>query len=433
MANTYRVTPLRKKWIVQRVSDRKQIGKSFKLRSEAVNHELELLATAPQANGKTSTKAILEAYKDFAAYKKNEAQPGSGISKHSAGWYDIDYRLRISKFMPDALLSDFDQLVMEQYLDNLLEAKIPYKTMKRSVAGIKAFLKRMAVERKNPCLDLLQFSIVRHFKKVVPKDDDLVHEPEIQILKDEEIKKILNLFYAEAPTNPESAYTFSIICILFIFGLRMSEVLGLHKANVDFENNLLHVKGSIVDGNYINKTKNRGSKRSIEMDENAIKFFDWWLDYLDHHHKHSIFILPGVHRFDLKGKAVYKPNGQDKPICYKTARNLIWKAYARMGLAEIEIPRDGHVKVIKSDFKGAPSKMFRHKFCNALFNAMNSDPLLTANYCKQSSGHTQFKTFAERYGNKPVRGTADERAARATAKRKALNTDIVPNTKLITK
>ena len=104
-----------------------------------------------------------------------------------------------------------------------------------------------------------------------------------------------------------------------------------------------------------------------------------------------------------------------------------------MGLAEISIPPDGHVRIIKSDFKGAPSKMFRHKFCNALYNAMNSDKELTANYVKQSSGHTLFKTFAERYGNKPVRGTAEERAARAAAKAKALNTAIVPNTKLITR
>ena len=103
-----------------------------------------------------------------------------------------------------------------------------------------------------------------------------------------------------------------------------------------------------------------------------------------------------------------------------------------MGLAEISIPADGHVVVRKSDFKGAPTKMFRHKFCNALFNAMNSDPQLTANYAKQSSGHTQFKTFSERYGNKPVRGTTEERTARANAKRKALNTDIVPNIKFIT-
>jgi len=432
MANIHRVTPKNGKWIVQRVADRKTMHKPFRLRNDALAYELELIAKAPQANGKPATKNIRYAYQRFAAFKKDEYQADTGTTKHSAGWHDIDYRLRISKFMPDVLLSEFDQLVMEKYLDNLLKAKVPYKTMKRSVAGIKTFLKRMAVERENPRLDLLQFSIVKHFKKVVPKDDDLIHEPETQMLKDEEVKKILNLYYTEAPTKPESAYTFGIICVLFMFGLRMSEVLGLHKANVDLENNLLHVKGSIVDGKYINKTKNEASRGTKEMDENAIKFFDWWLGYLDQHHKHSVYIFPGVHRFDLKGKAVYKPNGQDKPICYKTARNVIWKAYARMGLAEISIARDGHVRVIKSDFKGFPTRSFRHKFCNALYNAMNSNPLLTANYCKQSSGHNLFKTFADRYGNKPVRGTAEERAARANAKRKALNTDIVPNTKLIT-
>ena len=161
MTDIYRITPLRKKWIVQRVSDRKQIGKSFKNKSEAAAYELELLGKAPsQANGKIATRTVLEAYQKFADYKKDEAQPGSGVSKHSAGWYDIDYRLRISKFMPDVLLSEIDQLVMGKYLDNLLKAKVPYKTIVRSVAGIKTFLISMAVERENPRLDLLQFSIV---------------------------------------------------------------------------------------------------------------------------------------------------------------------------------------------------------------------------------------------------------------------------------
>ena len=325
--------------------------------------------------------------------------------------------------MPDVLLSELDQLVMEEYLDNLLKAKVPYKTMKRSVAGIKTFIKRMAIERQNPRLDLLQFSIPNDHKKVVPKDDDLKREPEVQMLKDEEVKNILNLYHKEAPTNPESAYTFALLSVLFMFGLRMSEILGLHKANVDLENSLLHIKGVYItaEGGYINTTKNIGSKRSIEIDENAFGFFVNWLDYLNHYQKYNKYLFPA-----------FKANGKEKPICYKTARNLIWKAYARMGLAEISIPADGHVVVRSSEFKGAPTKMFRHKFCNALYNAMNSDKELTANYVKQSSGHTLFKTFAERYGNKPVRGTAEERAARAAAKAKALNTDIVPNTKLIT-
>jgi site-specific recombinase XerD len=49
------------------------------------------------------------------------------------------------------------------------------------------------------------------------------------MLKDEEVKNILNLYHKEAPTNIESAYTFALLGVLFIFGLRMSEVLGLKK------------------------------------------------------------------------------------------------------------------------------------------------------------------------------------------------------------
>ena len=103
-----------------------------------------------------------------------------------------------------------------------------------------------------------------------------------------------------------------------------------------------------------------------------------------------------------------------------------------MGLADITVTKDGHAKVNKSIFKGNPLKQFRHRFCTALHDAMKTDPQLTPNYCKQSSGHKLFKTFADRYGNKKVRGTAEERAARAAAKQKVLSTNIVAAPKLIT-
>ena len=147
-----------------------------------------------------------------------------------------------------------------------------------------------------------------------------------------------------------------------MFGLRMSEVLGLHKANVDFENNLLHIKGSIVDGKFLNKTKNRGSTRPLEIDKNAIQLFDWWLGYLKQHsnyQKHRVYVFPGVHRFDLEVK---QSRSEDNQLCYKTARNIVWKALARMGLAEISIAEGGHVIVHNSDFKGNPFRQFRHRF-----------------------------------------------------------------------
>ncbi len=334
--------------------------------------------------------------------------------------------------MPDVLLSDFDQLVMEKYLDNLLEAKVPYKTMVKSVAGIKTFLKRMAIEKENPCMDLIYFSISKHYPKVLPRNNDLRYEPDVEMLEVSSVNDILKVYLKEAPTNPESAYTYALVSVAYMFGLRPGEILALKKANIDFDNSILQIKGSIVDGKYLAKTKNRGSTRPIDLDQNQIDFFHWWLGYLKNHsnyHKYSIWMFPGVHRFDLEVKQTVT---EDHFLCYKTFRTLVWKAFARMGLADITIRRSGHAKVNKSIFKGNPIKQFRHRFCFDLHNAMNSSPLLTANYCKQSSGHTLFKTFADRYGNKKVRGTPEERSARADAKRIALKTDIVAVPKLIT-
>lgn len=42
MVKYCRVTPKDKKWIVQRVSDRKQFGKPFRLKSEAETYKLKL-------------------------------------------------------------------------------------------------------------------------------------------------------------------------------------------------------------------------------------------------------------------------------------------------------------------------------------------------------------------------------------------------------
>jgi len=432
MEKAYRVTPKNGKWIVQRAADRKTMHKPFRLKTEAVAYELELLAKAPQANGKPCKKTVYQAYEKFAAYKKDESQPETGINKHSAGWYDIDYRLRISKYMPDVLLSELKLKVMEKYLDNLLKAKVPYKTIKRSVAGIKTFIKRMAIEEENPCTDLIFFRLSKDYPKVLPRDNDLRYEPDVEMLDVSAVNDILKVYLKEAPTSPESAYTYALVSVAYMFGLRPGEILALKKANIDFDNKILEIKGSIVDGKYLAKTKNRGSTRPIDVDQNQIDFFHWWLEYLKNHsnyHKYSIWMFPGVHRFNLEVKQTIT---EDHFLCYKTFRTLVWKAFARMGLADITIRRSGHAKVNKSIFKGNPIKQFRHRFCFDLHNAMNSSPLLTANYCKQSSGHTLFKTFADRYGNKKVRGTPEERAARADAKRIALKTDIVAVPKLIT-
>ena len=81
-----------------------------------------------------------------------------------------------------------------------------------------------------------------------------------------------------------------------------------------------------------------------------------YLKNYSNYHKHSVWMFPGVHRFDLEVKQSY---AKDQFLSYKTFRTLIWKAFARMGLADITVRRSGHAKVTKSIFKVNPIKHFR--------------------------------------------------------------------------
>ena len=108
----------------------------------------------------------------------------------------------------------------------------------------------------------------------------------------------------------------------------------------------------------------------------------------------------------------------DGPLGYKYINSHVWKAYAKMGLAEIEVRKDGHVKIIKSPLKHYPTKVFRHRLGSSLIEAMHKYNELSKNQVKRIVGHTQFSTTAEIYGNKLLRGTPEERAALARAKEK---------------
>ena len=202
---------------------------------------------------------------------------------------------------------------------------------------------------------------------------------------------------------------FAIFCMMFFFGLRASELSGIRLDAVDLNNRILKIQGTWRHHRWRNKTKNRGSKRSIEIDDDAAKFLEKWMYYRMEYKPDNIYLLAG------------KNNG---PLSYQYIYDQIWKTYAQHGLAEIEYKKGGHVKVISSPLSGFPTKIFRHRFGSHMIAAMNSSPLLDQNRVKRLIGHTQFSTSAEIYGNKEIRGTAEARKALAAAKANANKSNI---------
>ena len=419
MTKLYRVTPKNNKWIVQLIADRSTIkipGSPFIKKTDAENEMYKLI----QSNQKETNVGItfIEAFKKFADWKLSLKTETNRVDHHSLQRYDTEYRLRISKYMDDQVsCKDFGITHMETYLDKLKAAGVSFKAMRKSVKDIKHFLRRANAVGQDPNLSMLTYNIYDHLG-VVPQDDDLIYtkEIDINILSEEKVAAIINDLYEGMKVKDlDKTNTFAIFCMLYFFGLRASEVSGIKKdfhpnhSCVDIENNLLKIRGIYKEGKYINKTKNRGSKRDIEIDVDARKFLDMWLYYRMEFKPDNVWLLAGK-------------NGG--PISYAYIRDQIWKTYARHGLAEIEYKYAGHVKVISTPLKGFPTKVFRHRFGSHMITAMNANPLLDRNRVKNEIGHTKFSTSSDIYGNKLIRGNTKEREALAKVKALANKSNI---------
>ena len=409
----YRVTPKNGKWIIQDTANRKTVSeRPFVKKIDAENAMFKLIASEKklEVQEQQGGETVVNAFKEFAGWKVDQSDQSTRITDHSMKRYDTEYRLRISKYMDKkVLLSNFNIKDMENYLDALKAAGVPFKTMRKSVKDIKHFLRRMKVLSKDPNMANEEFDILT-YHKVVPHDDDLIYQKDVELIGDNKIKEILNEIFKGFGKDRHATNAFGIFCMLFLFGLRASELAGLKKDCVDFDNELLNIKGTWINQTYYNKTKNRGARRKIEMDNDSIKFLDVWMQHLEKNHKYSTWLFPG-----LKG---------DGPLSYKYINALVWKTYAKMGLAEIEVRRDGHVKIINSILKGHPTKMFRHRLASNLISAMAANPLLDQNRVKSIVGHTQFATTEKIYGNKIV---DKDRKKVADAKAAANNNSLIPN------
>jgi integrase len=409
----YRVTPKNGKWIIQDTANRKTVSeKPFEKKLAAENAMFKMIAADKKSTiqEEQGGETVVEAFKEFAGWKVDQSDESNRITDHSMKRYDTEYRLRISKYMDSkVLLSNFNIKDMENYLDKCKAAKVPFKTMRKSVKDIKHFLRRMKAIGKDPRMDNEEFDILT-YHKVVPHDDDLIYQKDVELIGDDKIKEILNEIFKGFGKDTHATNAFGIFCMLFLFGLRASELAGLKKDCVDFDNELLNIKGTWINQTYYNKTKNRGAKRKIEMDNDSIKFLNVWMDYLEKNHKYSTWLFPG-----LKG---------DGPLSYKYINATVWKVYARMGLADITVRRDGHVVINSSPLKGHPTKMFRHRLASNLISAMAANPLLDQNRVKSIVGHTQFATTEKIYGNKIV---DKDRKKVADAKAAANNNSLIPN------
>tara|TARA_E500000178_G_scaffold179306_1_gene177922 strand:- start:3384 stop:4610 length:1227 start_codon:yes stop_codon:yes gene_type:complete len=406
--NTSNLTITRKRggWIVREKATRKQVNQGIlRLRKDALEFIDNLMNKESQI--KPSNLLFKSEFKKFADERWDIAgDPTLQLTFGGAQGYRSDWNKRIEPLFDDCLLSDFKYDQMSSFIIKCHRAGSNFKTLQRMVRNIKAFLNVMKERGSNPCLDMLKYDITKQWE-VVPTDHEDRYEKQTTIIDEKQLGDMILDLQKSKDKDFKSAYKFALISTLFLFGLRRGEIKGRKIKDVDFDNSIISINSVYIqkEGGLLKRTKNKGSFRNIDVDENGLLFFNWWINTVKKYKSNSDWLYPS-----FRGEA---------PISDSGFSNLMWQTLSDYGFAKIHFHK-GHVVVDESPFKNAVSKMFRHRLGTTLIDAMDYEKL-SRNYIKKTLGHTRFSTSQDRYGN---HNTVVAKSTTAT-KGKLLNSKLI--------
>ena len=384
--NTSNLTITRKRggWIVREKATRKQVNQGIlRLRKDALEFIDNLINNESQI--KPSKLLFKSEFKKFADDRKEIASdPTIALTFGGAQGYMSDWNKRIEPLFDDCLLSDFKYTQMSTFIIKCFRAGHKFKTLARMARNIKAFLKVMAEKGNSPCLDMLKYDITKQWE-VVPADHEERYEKQTVIIDEKQLGDMILDLQKSKDKDFKSAYKFVLISTLFLFGLRRGEIKGRKIKDVDFDKSILTINSIYIqrEGGFKKRTKNKGSFRNIDVDENGLKFFEWWISAVKKYKPQSDWLYPA-----FRGEAPISDSGLSK---------LMWETLADYGFAKIDIV-GGKVTNIRSELKGAITKTFRHRLATTLIDNMDIHKL-SRNYVKSVVGHSRFATTEGRYGN----------------------------------
>jgi integrase len=388
----------------------------FSNRTEAKAYCKELVGAVERKEIKLYDRhKFLVKYKEYADFRVHNAnQPGSRDSVTYVNGILSIFNKHLTPYFPDVHLDEVDGEVLEKFVAALKAAKVTYKTSKNLIGHIHTFLRWCMFKKYHHGFgSALEWKIGKHGSSyLLPDNDDELYEKETYVLTHEEANKVLAYVKSRKDLSRDDAVAYGFFCVLGFFGLRSSEIRGLKKTSFDFDKNIVSIKGAYhARTGYVNKTKNRGSRRVIPFTPRQAEHFKWFANYMLELRPHNKYFFPGA-----RG---------DGPIGEYYSRKLVWKTYEAVGLAKLDWYTQANtkqVKVIDCKFKGEPTKTWRHFVALNMIN--NMEVLgLTPNEIKQRIGHTRWTTTVDRYGNHNEAFTAENNKAIADKADVALGLD----------
>jgi integrase len=414
-----RVVRKRKQYVILDYSnDRKQIKDkdgntlSFKYKKEANTYKTDLEAAVIRKEIKLVDRyKFMDKFKEYGLLRIEQAEmEGSRETVGGVSGYKSYHDKYLSLHFPDLYLDEVDGPALESFVKNLKKAGVPYKTNKVIIQHIHTFL-RWCLYKKlhHDFSSALEWKIGDHGSGyLLPDTDEEYYEKEAEVITSDEANKLLRYVDKHKGASRTDALAYGIFTMLACFGLRASEIRGLKKTSFNFANQTVSIKGAMIRTGYAAKTKNRGSRRTLDFSETQAKHIKWFYDYMFNLRPHNKYLFAGC-----RG---------DGPIGEYTFRRIVWRTYEAVGLAKLRWFSQSNTEqyeVIESRFKDCATKTWRHY--NATLMIDNMEALgLTPNYIKQRVGHTRWTTTVDRYANHNRRVSNEIRKERAVKAQAAL-------------
>ena len=224
-----------------------------------------------------------------------------------------------------------------------------------------------------------------------PRDRKLRDKVKATVINPADAARLLQFVWEHREDDYKFSYACMIFHILFYFGFRRSEILGLKKSQINIAQGYVDIQGAWDSENnvYRTETKNDGSKRLVyfDIDGRAAEVLKWILDYSNKKYPASDYVVAAT-----RG---------NNPLSNFMFRKVVYATYEQLGMAKIKWHKSNNshkFTIIHSVFKGCMSKTWRHLKAAQLIKDQHK-LMLSDNYIKDVMGHDLFETTRNIYGD----------------------------------
>ena len=382
------------KFVVQKIIEgkQKQVAK-FPTRSLAEKYVDKHKVASAMGKVVDKTYSFHELYQKFATEKLTGGRNTKTCITASAGnRYMAQFKLYIKPNFFDCYIHEIGGRKLQEFIDRLLDhGNKPelFKTAKLVLANMRRFYNWCAANQYHENFhSALQYRIPQQYE---PRDTLLRDPVKATVINTKDAARLLSYVWEHRNSDYKTAYACMIFHILFYFGFRRNEILGLKKTNINLIEGYVDISGvwDKENSTYRTETKNKGSKRKVYFDPtgDVAKKLSWMLDYSNKTFPRNDYLIAAT-----RGS---------NPLSEYAFRKMVYAAYEQIGLARLEWRRDEQshkFKVIWSPLKGCISKTWRHlKAAQLIQDKQRLE--LSNNYIKKIMGHDLYSTTRDIYGD----------------------------------